>query len=280
MILMNSLKEIVSKLSSQLGVELRAELLSRDPVNIEIRFDGVSETEFLHFCVTRQWASTTISLVPDIFGLDAWKAIGNDLARNVEKIKNYMNSNMGLVSEVRFNLGGSALQNYEDMDRGTDLVWSFEADILISNSLIGDGIFSETEYDLIRYSLELFTPFLPISFESFVGPDEVVGYPEGASTRVLVNKYERSVKNRRICIDHFGSICQVCGFDFALNYGEIGEGFIIVHHIIPVSKIGPNYKVDPISDLVPLCANCHAIIHRQDPPLSISDLKSKILKPR
>jgi hypothetical protein len=87
---MNSLKEIVSKLSSQLGVELRAELLSRDPVNIEIRFDGVSETDFLHFCVTRQWASTTITLVPDIFGLDAWKAIGNDLTRNVEKIKNYM----------------------------------------------------------------------------------------------------------------------------------------------------------------------------------------------
>jgi 5-methylcytosine-specific restriction protein A len=273
---MNSLKEVVSRLTSHLGVELRAELISRDPVNIEIRFDGVSETEFIHFCLTRQWASTTITLVPDIFGLEAWKMVGSDLARNTEKIKNFLNNNMSSVSEVRFNLGGSPIQNFQGTKKETDLTWSFEADILISNSLIGDGLVSESEYDLIKYSLEIFIPFLPISFDSFTSPDEVAGYPEGASTKVLVNKYERSVKNRKICIAHYGSICQACGFDFALKYGEIGDGFIIVHHIVPVSKIGPNYVIDPITDLVPLCANCHAIIHRNDPPLSISDLKSKL----
>ena len=45
-------------------------------------------------------------------------------------------------------------------------------------------------------------------------------------------------------------------------YGELGQGFIHVHHIVPISKIGKEYKIDPINDLVPVCPNCHAMLHR------------------
>ena len=45
-------------------------------------------------------------------------------------------------------------------------------------------------------------------------------------------------------------------------YGEVGRGFIEVHHIVPISERGGDYIVDPIRDLIPLCSNCHAMIHR------------------
>jgi len=276
---MNNLNDAVSKLSSFFGVELRAELISRYPVDIEIRFEGVSDTEFMFFRVSREWASTTISLVPDIFGLNSWNMIGLELARNAEKLEKYIENRGDSASEVRLVLDGSLIQNFQTLSDESKFDWSFEADILTSDSLIGDGLVSDSEYELVKFALEIFVPFLPIKFEAFKGPDEVVGFPEGASTLVKVNKYERNAKNRKACISHYGSVCQVCGFDFSLNYGQIGDGFIIVHHIVPVSKIGPDYIVDPINDLIPLCANCHAIIHRQDPPLTLSELKSMIENP-
>ncbi|WP_212749472.1 HNH endonuclease [Acinetobacter bohemicus] len=67
-----------------------------------------------------------------------------------------------------------------------------------------------------------------------------------------------------------------CGFDFYKTYGVIGQNYIHVHHIIPISKIRKNYQVDPIKDLIPLCANCHAMIHRTTPALSIDKLKEII----
>ncbi|HEK2705573.1 TPA: HNH endonuclease [Pseudomonas aeruginosa] len=60
---------------------------------------------------------------------------------------------------------------------------------------------------------------------------------------------------------------------FGERFGELGRGFIHVHHVVPVSEIGESYEVDPIKDLIPLCPNCHAMIHRRNPPLSVDELK-------
>lgn len=112
-------------------------------------------------------------------------------------------------------------------------------------------------------------------------PDIVLlGYEEGKVVRSLSNRYERNPINRYICLQNKGYKCCVCGFDFEKQYGEIGEYFIHVHHVVPVSKMGEGYVVDPINDLVPVCPNCHAMIHRTDPPLSIEELKSRIVAKR
>lgn len=86
-------------------------------------------------------------------------------------------------------------------------------------------------------------------------------YPEEALTRVPVNRYERDPEARRACIAHRGSSCAACGFSFELAYGELGKDFIDVHHVVPVAQLGGGYQLDPITDLVPLCANCHAMAH-------------------
>ena len=102
-------------------------------------------------------------------------------------------------------------------------------------------------------------------------PDEIQHkstYIEGATVQVTVNRYERDRKARQAALEWHGYQCKVCGIDMVKVYGEIAKGFIHVHHLIPLSEIKENYRVNPKTDLIPVCPNCHAILHRQDPPLS------------
>jgi hypothetical protein len=116
-----------------------------------------------------------------------------------------------------------------------------------------------------------------------VHPEEVAEpaeYVEGATRNVSVNVYERSSAARKACIDHFGCVCAVCGFDFTQAYGPWGQGFIHVHHIKPLAQVVREYKVDPVRDLRPVCPNCHAMIHKGDPVLTIKQLKNKLERNR
>lgn len=99
------------------------------------------------------------------------------------------------------------------------------------------------------------------------------GLPEGASVRVVVNRYERSAANRMACISHYGLRCQACGIDFAETYGPIGDDFIHVHHRTPVSQLGEGYIVNPLTDLIPVCPNCHAMLHRRTPPFDYLEIR-------
>lgn len=101
-------------------------------------------------------------------------------------------------------------------------------------------------------------------------------YIEGSVKQVRVNRYERDANARDACICHHGELCSVCNIDMKAAYGEVAAGFIHVHHLIQLSSLGPDYVVDPLKDLRPVCPNCHAIIHRRNPPYSISDVKSFI----
>jgi 5-methylcytosine-specific restriction protein A len=99
-------------------------------------------------------------------------------------------------------------------------------------------------------------------------------YVEGATVNISINAYERNPLARRACIDHWGCACVVCGFDFGAQFGSIGDGFIHVHHLLPLSEIKAQYTVDPINDLRPVCPNCHAMLHKGQPVLGIDELKA------
>ncbi len=86
-------------------------------------------------------------------------------------------------------------------------------------------------------------------------------YIEGATRQITVNAYERNAKARAECIEHYGCRCSICGFSFQKAYGDIAADYIHVHHLRPLSKLKQAYEVDPIKDLRPVCANCHAVIH-------------------
>ena len=99
-------------------------------------------------------------------------------------------------------------------------------------------------------------------------------FSEGASRLVTVNYYERNPAARRTCIEYHGVSCAVCGFSFAQVYGRLGEGFIQVHHLNPVSDQDGEYTLDPVRDMRPVCPNCHAMIHKRRPPYSIEELRA------
>ena len=73
-----------------------------------------------------------------------------------------------------------------------------------------------------------------------------------------------------------GKTCAICGFDFAKGYDGIGDGFIHVHHITPISEIGKGYMVDPINDLIPVCPNCHAVLHKYKRPYGIEEARKMV----
>jgi 5-methylcytosine-specific restriction enzyme A len=107
-------------------------------------------------------------------------------------------------------------------------------------------------------------------------PDETLF--EGIKKTVLVNSYERNPIARKKCIEHYGVQCVVCNCDFEKMNGDIGKGFIHVHHLTQLSDIGQGYEVDPVKDLRPVCPNCHAMLHKKNPPYTIDEIKLNINK--
>jgi 5-methylcytosine-specific restriction protein A len=96
---------------------------------------------------------------------------------------------------------------------------------------------------------------------------------EGEKKTVTLNAYERNAKARNACIEHHGSICIACGFDFGRVYGDVAKDYIHVHHVTPIGKVGKQYEIDPKTDLVPVCPNCHAVIHLTEPPLTVEQVR-------
>lgn len=102
-------------------------------------------------------------------------------------------------------------------------------------------------------------------------------YIEGSKKQKFVTYYERIPENRNQAIKIHGCTCFGCGFNFEKIYGSHGKGFIHIHHIKPVSQFEKPQKVNPETDLIPLCPNCHAMIHRnRNKTLSLEELKTLI----
>lgn len=99
---------------------------------------------------------------------------------------------------------------------------------------------------------------------------------EGKKYEASVTRYERNQGNRKDCIAHYGYVCQVCGMNFEQAYGDLGKDYIEVHHLHPVSQ--GECQVNPIEDLIPLCSNCHSMIHRLEDVSDWQGLKRKYLE--
>jgi 5-methylcytosine-specific restriction protein A len=130
-----------------------------------------------------------------------------------------------------------------------------------------------------RLILELVVPFFGM-MAALIGVEEnepvTSGEVEGRVIQTIATKYERKRLNREACIQLKGTRCLVCGFDFAVAYGPLGIGYIEVHHTKPVASMGGEYRLNIETDLVPLCANCHAMAHREEPPVTVERLKSLV----
>ncbi|RKI14869.1 hypothetical protein D7Y15_14635 [Corallococcus sp. AB030] len=112
--------------------------------------------------------------------------------------------------------------------------------------------------------------------------DDPGGHEEGGKQYRTHLTYERSARLRAEAKSHWRNrrgrlTCHVCGFDFVERYGALGEDFIEMHHEVPVSE---GKRVNSLESLIPLCANCHRMIHRNPQELlSIQALRLLLQKP-
>jgi len=67
--------------------------------------------------------------------------------------------------------------------------------------------------------------------------------------------------------------CEVCDFQFEHFYGGIGQGYIVAHHLKPIASGPTKTKLD---DIALVCPNCHAMLHMEDPPLTLANLRGRI----
>jgi len=133
-----------------------------------------------------------------------------------------------------------------------------------------------TEHDFSNYQVEIIKYSAALGSDGNLYPEEVSNnLTEGSKKIITVNSYERNPKARSECIKEYGVSCMVCGFNFENKYGERGRDFIHVHHLIPVSNIGDKYEINPVTDLRPVCPNCHAMLHRKG-NISIEELINEI----
>lgn len=115
------------------------------------------------------------------------------------------------------------------------------------------------------------------NFDFIPATQEEIGlYSEGKVKEITLKTYDRNPLARQVCIEHHGYSCTVCGFNFKKFYGAIGANYIEVHHLKQVADIGEEYQIDPINELRPVCANCHRMLHKERPPLSIEELQRRI----
>lgn len=102
---------------------------------------------------------------------------------------------------------------------------------------------------------------------------------EGALMMVTSKIARRSSRLRKVAIEHFshnGIIkCDCCGFEFGAFYGErYGMPCIEIHHLKPIFQYSGVSELQTIEaalqNLMPVCPNCHRVIHRNK--LGASDI--------
>ena len=146
--------------------------------------------------------------------------------------------------------------------------WSF-----LRGSLPGDTM---TDQDWEAVASELVLPLLAM-LVALLGVEEVdsdASAAEGTSYEARSVRYERKKINRDICLRIRGNRCLCCNRSMEEEYGSIAHDLIDVHHILPASEMGPAYRVNSTTDLIPVCPNCHRVLHRSDPPMPPEQLRA------
>ena len=93
--------------------------------------------------------------------------------------------------------------------------------------------------------------------------DEAWKLTEGIIHQVHITRHERNYKLYQLCLLYHGYVCQVCGIDFEKVHGEPSKHFIEMHLLNPIADTDGEHVLDLVNGLIPLCSNCHSMIHRK-----------------
>lgn len=146
------------------------------------------------------------------------------------------------------------------------------------------GIESRFDNDSVAETCrELVIPVLAAMAELYgydpieeIEPREQEAITEGAVKLSVVRRRERNPRNRLLCLRIHGAICKICSLDPGALYADAGS-IIEVHHLQPLSVADEPRPYDPVTDLIPLCPNCHRAVHTRRPvPWTPAEVKEKL----
>lgn len=209
-----------------------------------------------------------MDFVPQKYSAEFIRSMANKTEEDRQRFFEYAAILTGMGAKVDISVNGSKL-DYGNYGIWPDNWQDFRVHIT-KMPVVEDGDLNYPEAALKWGSLLMgmilsLADIVPVEDEPF--SDQETGYVEGGVQRAEINRYERNPLNRKLCLAAKGYDCAICGMNFEQTYGELGHHFIHVHHIVPVSKIGTDYIIDPLKDLIPVCPNCHAMLHRKSPPV-------------
>lgn len=258
-------------LSENFGVSLQ---VYSNKGEITLRPTDLEYGEGFMITLSLEWRNITAEFTPDNFSAPLLRTMGQASRVKKEIFKTLAAKSLELYGDLTMEINRVIVNPLEPECWEKD--WNYLYIKLLKMPIIPEELtVEEIENVIVGISgnlLSLVLSLLPL--EESALDESIVGLPEGSLTRIEVNRYERSSFNRQACIKIQGCFCKVCGFNFEEIYGLLGQGFIHVHHIVPVSQMSPDYEVNPGTDLVPVCPNCHAMLHKRNPPFTVEELKS------
>lgn len=259
---------ICEVLSAKSGLGISCQVDPRDSSRIEYFFADLPRANTFYFDLAMGWQIFKITARPGAFSRDLLRAMrlkGSEdsstflriyKAIGTSKVRNSLKINGTIVDVEAPAIWANDWSTFE---------WTIEPE---------PSQFSGREED---ERLQIITDTLLRCIGAIVSlvPIHGVAKLEGGQVMRTVESYERDQSLRDDCLKFYGFTCQVCEFDFEEEYGHEGKGFIEVHHIERLADRQLS-ETNPITDLIPLCANCHRMAHRRVPPYTPAEIKEMI----
>ena len=260
----------ISQAANFLGIQLFRENDSGEDFDFSVRLVALPSPKGFRVRVADNYMAWDAQVVLDDLSLKLVKVMGDRAKLREIEFRGAIDSIRNSSQSCEVFLSGAPIGSNELPSEWSD----FEAKITV-----GFAIESRLEklVDILIFAISIPLVLLqedlpPVTLTLTNGEAQL----EGEKSTVLQNKYERSRFNRAMCLRAHGFRCMACGDKLSNKYGVVAQELVHVHHIKPVSTLGGATLVDPIKDLVPLCPNCHNVIHRTNPPMSLDALKEII----
>lgn len=267
---------ISRSLTERFGVHMTGEARKdADGLRAEFRPADLAHTRGFSVGVLIGWRTVDVHFAPATYGRQVLSAMALAEPEKRSLFHTFIQSAINSGAEVTFQINGQNLGTAETEVWPTD--WKSLTFRFSKGPMSIDGSKPDVVEGLaLAWSSRMLGSVLSLMpLEAIEQPPD--GEAEGGGHQALITRYERSTLNRQACMDFHGRICKVCGFDFEKVYGPIGEGYIEVHHVESLARLAPGTILNPAIDLVPLCSNCHSMVHKRRPvPFTVNELKDMI----
>jgi len=262
-----NISDVVHEVSSALGINLALRNLPGETgYTYALRVDGLKKPIGYEYRIRQSFLSWTIDVYLDNFSGELLRTFELSFKTRKDEVLSVYSSIVEKSQRVIFEINEVSVENLDERPWNT-------LELQIKYGFNPDEDPMSKFKSLLLCSVGLLMPLFTEDKDQDLEAISADWREEGSLTRVETNRYERSRINRAICLDYYGFTCRGCGLLMNNMYGPLGDGVINVHHIVPVSEMGSSRIIDPIKDLIPLCPNCHTIVHKESPPISPDGLR-------